>query len=64
MDATAKSQPNRVLIISVRPRNGLTQLSIRDVTPPEAKPGLSTDERWRRVGLYSDGRLIDPTHLQ
>jgi hypothetical protein len=40
------------------------RLEVRDVTPPPVAPAADDAERWRRVGMSSDGKLLDPAHMQ
>lgn len=61
---TVHGEPERLLHIEILPKSGLTQLALRDVTPPKVREGLTDEQRWRAVGMYPDGRLIDPTHLK
>jgi hypothetical protein len=39
------------------------RLEVRDVTPPPPVPAVNDTERWKRVGMTPDGKLLDPTHL-
>ncbi len=42
---------------------GGSSIQVRDATPPAA-PNLPDEAaRWRQVGLATDGRLADPSHL-
>jgi hypothetical protein len=61
---TVRGQPGTLLHIEILPKAGLTQLALRDITPPKVREGLTDEERWRAVGMYPNGRLIDPTHLK
>jgi hypothetical protein len=41
------------------------RLEVRDVTPPPPPaPAVDDAERWRRVGMTPDGKLIDPSHIR
>jgi hypothetical protein len=40
------------------------RLEVRDITPPPLAPAANETERWKKVGMSSDGKLLDPTHLQ
>jgi hypothetical protein len=40
-------------------REGMTHLTMRDLSQPPSTPGLSEQERRRRAGLLEDGR-VDP----
>jgi hypothetical protein len=40
------------------------RLEVRDVTPPPLAPAVDEAERWKRVGMGPDGKLLDPTHLR
>lgn len=56
-------KPGRKLTIHLLTARLETRLEVRDETPPPA-PNLPDEAaRWRAVGLTTDGRLIDPTHL-
>lgn len=41
-----------------------SEMIITDVTPPPFDPTLSNEDRWKKVGLTPDGKLIDPKHLE
>jgi hypothetical protein len=41
-----------------------SQLEVRDITPPRQAPAADDAERWKRVGMSPDGKLLDPSHLQ
>jgi hypothetical protein len=62
--ATVKSQPGLVVAIEVTSRGGTTELTVRNITPPPIKPGVSPDDRWRELGYRPDGTPADPTHLE
>jgi hypothetical protein len=40
-----------------------SQLEVRDITPPPPVPAADDVERWKRVGMTPDGKLLDPAHL-
>jgi hypothetical protein len=40
------------------------RLEVRDVTPPPPVPAVDDAERWKRVGMTPDGKLLDPGHLR
>jgi hypothetical protein len=53
----------RLLSIHIAQVQGTTSVDIHDDTPP-VPPQLPDDtERWKRVGLSPQGRILDPTHL-
>lgn len=64
----AKAELTRVLAIEVRGGNpGLAScdVMVRDITPPPVEPGLTEEERRRRMGLSPDGKtLLDPKHTE
>lgn len=39
-------------------------LSIRDITPLPATPGISAEQRWHRAGLKPGGGLLDPRNME
>lgn len=53
-----------VLRIEVAQRGSVTELVVRDQTPPPIKPGLTPEERMREHGMTLDGKIIDPKRLQ
>lgn len=63
---TAPANPKRILRLRVDPagQGRAARLEIRDVTPVVVPPAADDAERWRRVGLTPDGKLLDPTHLR
>jgi hypothetical protein len=61
--ATVRGHPGTLVAISVVSYGNRTELEVRDVTPKQAQPGLSSDDRWRELGLTPEGDPIDPTHL-
>lgn len=62
--ATSRTDPGRMMRIDVIGRNGATELFVRDESAPPVKEGLTTEQRWQRLGLSPDGRPLDPTHLE
>jgi len=62
------SEPARRLSIEVRmmrlSSEGRSEMTIRDVTPPPVEPGLSEEERWKKAGFNSQGKVIDPAQMQ
>lgn len=62
--ATSRAEPGRVMRIDVVGRGGATELFVRDETQAPAKEGLTTEQRWRELGLSPDGKPLDPTHLE
>jgi hypothetical protein len=63
--AVVPGQPGVELAIEVLVRDGVTALSVRNLSAVPKAPDVKTDEeRWRAAGLKPDGTLIDPTHLQ
>lgn len=62
-NATAKRSPQLRLDVEVLQVGAQSEIVVRDRTRPPAEPGLNEAERWRALGLTSDGRLIDPKHL-
>lgn len=62
--ATVKAHPGQLVGIMVVSKGGRTELEVRDVTLKHAKDGLSSDERWRELGLSPDGTPLDPTRLR
>jgi hypothetical protein len=57
-------KPGRKLTVHIARGPRETRLEIRDETPPPPQNLPDEAARWRAVGLTSDGRLVDPTHLQ
>ncbi|MBK7586502.1 MAG: hypothetical protein IPI67_40730 [Myxococcales bacterium] len=57
-------QADRTYRIEVLQVGTSSRLIINDVTPPPFEPGLSDEERWKRVGLTPDGRPIDPKKFE
>jgi len=56
-------KPGRTLTIHVLSARRETRLEVHDETAPQ-RPTLPDDAaRWRAVGLTTDGRFLDPTHL-
>lgn len=53
--------PDRIYDLVVSPGEGsLTELVIRDVTPPPPNPpGMTDAQRWRQAGLKPDGTPLD-----
>lgn len=62
--ATSKSDPGKILAIEIVSVGNGSQLVLRDATPPPPEPGLSEEERWKKLGLSPQGKLLDPTHLE
>jgi hypothetical protein len=62
--ATTRSDPGRMMRVDVIGRGGATELFIREETRPPAREGLSSDERFRQLGLSPDGNPLDPTRLE
>jgi hypothetical protein len=62
---TVPSNGKRLLRIRVETaaQGHSAQLEVRDITPPPQIPAADDAERWRRVGMTPDGKLLDPTHL-
>jgi hypothetical protein len=62
---TVPSNPHRLLRVRVESGGQVhsSRLEVRDVTPPPQPPAADDAERWRRVGMTPDGKLLDPTHL-
>jgi len=58
-------KPERELAIHiVGIGQAMARVEIRDTTPPQI-PALSDErERWKRVGVTPEGRLLDRTHLE
>jgi hypothetical protein len=63
---TVPSNPKRPLRIRVDPmaQGHAARLEVRDVTPTPAVSAADDAERWRRVGMTPDGKLLDPAHLR
>lgn len=60
------SEPTRQLTIEIRRTNGpgmRTSMTIRDSTPSPPVE-IPPDEAWRRAGLSSDGKLLDPKKVE
>ncbi len=55
----------RILVVRVfpGPMGRGAHIEVRDVTPPPVPQASSTAERWRRMGLTPEGRVLDPTQL-
>ncbi len=60
------TNPKRLLRVRVETAGvgRSAQLEVRDVTPPPQAPAADDAERWRRIGMTPDGKLIDPSHLR
>jgi hypothetical protein len=56
-----RGAPERIYDLVVAPGSGpLTELTIRDVTPPRpSPPGMTDAERWRQAGRKPDGTPLD-----
>jgi hypothetical protein len=67
-DVVVPSEPTRHLKIEIRQLTTLdehrSEMIVRDITPPPSDPNETDADRWRKVGLTPDGRLIDPGHMQ
>lgn len=63
---TAPGNAKRILRLRVETtgQGRSARLEVRDVTPPPPVPAVDDAERWKRVGMTPDGKLIDPSHLQ
>jgi hypothetical protein len=63
---TVPANPKRLLRVRVETAGvgRSAQLEVRDVTPPPQAPAADEAERWRRIGMTPDGKLIDPSHLR
>jgi hypothetical protein len=42
----------------------LSEMIVRDTTPPPIEPGLTEEQRWRKAGLTPEGKVADPKHLE
>lgn len=66
-DVVVPAEPARHLEIDVRRASTVnearTEIRVTDVTPPPNDPNLSEPDRWKKVGLTPDGKLLDPKHL-
>ena len=66
-DVVVPAEPARHLDIDIRRSTSLnearTEIRVTDVTPPPDDPNLSEADRWKKVGLTPDGKLLDPKHL-
>jgi hypothetical protein len=63
--ARVRGEPTgRLVRIEVVTQLDETRLIVRDLTLPPIDPTLSSEERWKKFGLDSKGKLIDPEHLQ
>jgi hypothetical protein len=58
--------PSRPIFVRIfsGPMGRGARMEIRDLTPPPQPSGLSPDERWKRLGLTPEGKVLDPTHLE
>ena len=65
-NAIVVKHPEKFLRIEVVPSRGdaLSELRVRDVSPPPLDPKMSEVDRWKRVGLTPDGKQIDRKNLQ
>lgn len=67
-DVVVPSEPARHLKIEIRQLSSLdgtrSEMIVRDVTPPPSDPSETDADRWRKVGLTPDGKLLDPKHMQ
>lgn len=59
VNAQVKDDPKRVVRVEVSSYAGRTRLVVRDRTKKPAEQGLTEAERWRRLGLTPDGRVIE-----
>lgn len=53
------TNPGALYRVEVVSEPGRTLLSVRDITPHAAEPGLTEAERWRKAGISADGREAD-----
>lgn len=64
----AKTELTRNLAIEVRggaPGMATCEVMVQDITAPVAEPGLTEEERRRRVGVSADGKkLLDPKNTE
>jgi hypothetical protein len=58
VNAAVKSAPERVVDIEVVGRQGSVQMVVRDRRRAPAEKGPSEEQRWKRVGLTPDGRVL------
>lgn len=67
-DVVVPSEPTRHLKIEIRQLATLdehrSEMIVRDITPPPSDPNETDADRWRKVGLTPDGKLLDPGHMQ
>lgn len=67
-DVVVPSDPTRHLKIEIRQLTTMdgtrSEMVVRDITPPPSDPNETDADRWRKVGLTPDGKLLDPKHLQ
>jgi len=55
-----RGAPERMYDLVVTAGDAITQLVIRDVTPPPPNPpGMTNEERWRQAGRKPDGTPLD-----
>ncbi len=68
-DVAPLANPQRRVSVEVRAFRGddsavRSEMVVRDRTPVAAEPGLTDDQRWKKAGITSDGKVADPRHLQ
>jgi len=67
-DVVVPSEPTRHLKIEIRQLTTMdgnrSEMVVKDVTPPPSNPNETDADRWRKVGVTPDGKLLDPKHLQ
>ncbi len=60
----AEGQPGRDLEVHIATSSEGATVELRDTTPPAAPVLPDEAARWKRLGLTTSGRPIDPTHLE
>ena len=62
------TEPQRRLTIDVRRStysgDARSEMTVRDMTPPPVEPGLSDEERWKRLGHAPNGKVLDPKRTE
>ena len=56
-------KPGRKLTLHILSARRQTRLEVDDESPPPVPNLPDEPSRWRAVGLTTDGRFLDPTHL-
>ncbi len=56
--------PDRTYRIELRARGGRSELLLKDITPLPPTPGLTQEERWRKVGLTPKAQSVAPDALE